>query len=120
MKTGHVYKLCCSDVNVTDIYVGSTKSLRNRKQSHKCACTDPGNKRYNCPVYEFIRANGGWMNWSVVVIETIEYGEKHELLTRERHWIETLGATLNVRLPMRTASQYYQDNKESIAKQRHA
>lgn len=117
MKTGYVYKLCCTDVNVTEIYVGSTKSLRNRKAAHRCACNSPDNHNYNMQVYQYIRAHGGFKNWVMSTLDTMQYNEKHELRARERHWIEQLKATLNTQVPTRTKTEYYQANKEVILQQ---
>lgn len=117
MTLGYVYRLVCSDVDVKEIYVGSTDSLRNRKATHKCACTNPDHDDYNFLVYRYIREHGGWDNWIMVVIETFEYNEKYELKTRERYWIETLHATLNCQIPTRTKAEYYQDNADAISEQ---
>ncbi len=35
---GLVYKLCCNDTNIKDIYVGSTTNFIRRKSDHKSAC----------------------------------------------------------------------------------
>lgn len=115
MTTGYVYKLCCTDITVTEIYVGSTKSLRNRKSDHKSRCNIETNKYFNLPVYQYIRTHGGWDNWTMVMIDTMTYNEKIELKKRERKWIEDLHATLNVTIPTRTFDEWYDVNKERIS-----
>ena len=35
-----VYKLCCDDPEITDIYVGSTCNFKVRKWKHKSNCTN--------------------------------------------------------------------------------
>ena len=100
LNKGVIYKLCCSDISVTEIYIGSTKSLRNRKARHKSACTNSADNEYCNKLYSYIRANGGWVNWDLRVIETIEYSYRHELLMRERYWIEQLKASLNCNMPI--------------------
>ena len=60
-ENGLIYKLCCKDANITDIYVGSTTNFKQRKKEHKADCHNENNKNYNRPVYKFIRENGG--NW---------------------------------------------------------
>ena len=115
VNTGFIYKLVCSDVSVTEKYVGSTKNWRVRKANHKSVCGNENGERYNCPVYVFIRANGGWINWNMVEVEKYECDTKRELEARERYWIETLNAELNKRIPARTRREYYDDNVESIA-----
>ena len=32
---GFIYKLCCLDVNIKDIYVGSSTNFKERKKQHK-------------------------------------------------------------------------------------
>ena len=95
VKRGFIYKLCCADNAVTDIYVGSTNRLIPRKSLHKTRCINPNDTHHNLYVYQHIREHGGWDNWSMVVVEQLDYEFKHQLLTRERHHIEVLRATLN-------------------------
>ena len=66
-----VYKLCCDDPEITDIYVGSTCNFTVRKYQHKTACNNQNAKEYNRNVYKFIRENGGWNNWSMIFIKNI-------------------------------------------------
>jgi hypothetical protein len=68
-------------------------------------------------VYQFIRANGGWDNWSMIQIEQYNATDKRSLETRERHYIEQLGATLNKQIPCQTRKEWYQDNVEHIKEQ---
>lgn len=116
MKTGYIYKICCTDISVKEIYVGSTKSMRNRRSSHKSACLNESDNHHNLYLYKFIRAHGGWDNWTMVVIDTMTFTNKEELHTRERKWIEDLQATLNCNIPMHSISEWYQENKEEVRK----
>ena len=45
--TADVYKLCCNDVNIKKIYVGSSRSWRQRKSKHKSNCDNEKHKDYN-------------------------------------------------------------------------
>ena len=85
-----IYKICCKDISITDVYVGSTSNLSRRKPKHKHACAKEGNKSHNLNVYRFIRSNGGWSNWSVIVVEEFPCDSKNQLLTRERYNMELL------------------------------
>ena len=109
-----IYKLCCNDPTITDIYIGSTTNMRLRKHGHKISCTTPGNKLYNFYVYRFIRDNGGWENWSMIMLELYECNTKQELLRRERYYVELLKATLNTNMPSRTRHEHYEDNKQEL------
>ncbi len=64
-----IYKICCEDLNITDIYVGHTCNLVKRRCQHKTLCNNKKDKHHNLKVYQFIRANGGWDNWDVIEID---------------------------------------------------
>lgn len=112
-----MYKIVCNDINVTDMYVGHTTDFTRRKSEHKSVCNNPNSKYHNYNVYQFIRANGGWDNWEIVLIEYYPCNDSLEATQRERYWKEELGANLNTQTPSRTRKQYYQENKELIWKQ---
>ena len=95
----------------------STTNLYNRKSAHKTACKNENNKAHNYNVYQFIRANGGWANWDVVVVEDYPCDSKNQLETRERHHMEDLGATLNRHVPTRTKKQYNKQYHKEQQKQ---
>ena len=112
MTIGYVYKLVCKDIEVKEIYVGSTTNITKRKCEHKCRCNNKNGHGYNYPVFLYIRANGGFENWEMIVIERVEYNEKYELKTRERFHLEELKATLNKQVPNRTVGEWNDDNRE--------
>lgn len=111
-----IYKLCCNDITITDIYVGHTTNWTKRKGSHKTRCNNPNNKCYNYYVYQFIREHGCWDNWSMVEIEKINCIDSNDARKHERRYLELLGATLNVVLPTQTKKEYVENNKEHIKK----
>ena len=39
-----IYKIVCNDLEVKDIYVGSTSNFRNRKNKHKIKCNNEKTK----------------------------------------------------------------------------
>jgi len=120
-----IYKIVCKDTNITESYVGHTTNLIKRKGSHQSTCNNPKSPKYNLYVYQFIRNNGGFTNWSILVVEKYPCVEKIEALVRERYWLEQLQATLNRSIPSRTQQEYnslhnkdnYERNKESLLKQ---
>ena len=110
-----IYKLCCNDVDVKDVYVGSTTNITRRKSSHKCACNNVGDKAHHLNVYSFIRENDGWDNWSMmIVIEEFPCDSNTQLHTRERFHIENLHATLNKQIPTRARKEWFVDNSEQV------
>lgn len=117
-QNGLIYKLCCKDTNITDFYIGSTTSFRHRKSQHKSDCNNEKRQNYNCKLYNFIRENGGWENWDMILIEYYKCDTKLELEKKEREIIENLKPTLNKSIPTRTdkeyQKQYREDNKEKI------
>ena len=118
-----IYKLCCKDPKISDIYVGSTTNFTRRKGMHKSACNNENGKCYNLKVYQTIREYGGWNNWDMVEVERYSASDKKDLHARERCWLEKLGATLNTRLVIPEVAknkeyyaQYRSNNKEKILK----
>jgi len=94
-----IYKICCNDSDVTDCYVGSTTNFRIRKHRHKFNCCIEMTREYNIKIYQFIRANGGWDNWSMILIETYPTTTSLELIKRERYWYDEIKPTLNTKAP---------------------
>ena len=116
-----IYKLCCKDTTINQIYVGHTTNINKRKHNHKTNCCNSNLKNYNLFVYNFIRENGGWDNWSIIQIEAYNCNNKREAAMRERYWIETLNAKLNCNNPITTKEEkekqkqdWYEENKQEI------
>ena len=109
-----IYKLCCKDITITEIYIGHTTDMRKRKYRHKSSCNNEITKGYNYYVYEFIRNNGGWDNWDMIEIERFEAIDGNDARKKERYYIEELKATLNNKLPTQTQKEYQEKNKEVI------
>jgi len=84
------YKFVCNDLTVTDVYVGHTTNFKNRKNQHKFRCNTLGNPRYHLKIYETMRNNGGWLNWSMIEIEKFPCNDSNEACKRERYWYELL------------------------------
>ena len=132
----HFYKIVCKDINISDCYIGHTTDFTKRKSKHKGICNTPQNRNYNMPVYQFIRDNGGFDNFDMVLISTERCENSLEARKREREYVEQLGATLNKYRPFITdeeavdlkkqcyenkkehylqkKKEYYEDNKEKL------
>jgi hypothetical protein len=111
-KNSIIYKICCKDPTIKEIYVGSTTNFKRRKNEHKTSCNNSNGSKYKLHLYTFIRNNGGFNNWDMVLIENFECNEKLELLKRERYYLELLEATLNRDVPSRSKEEYTKDYKE--------
>ena len=116
-----IYKLCCKNPTIIDIYIGHTSNFTQRKNQHKRSCCNDNSINYNQYVYQFIRQNGGWDNWCMVQIELKNCKDKREAEMRERYWIETLNAKLNCNMPITTKEEkdkqkqdWYEENKDII------
>jgi hypothetical protein len=130
-----IYKICCIDPLISDVYVGHTTNFIKRQNGHKADCNNENSKQYNRHVYTFIRDNGGWENWKMIQIEECNCKNKREAESTEHYWIEQLGATLNTNKPfamckedpvtykkdwyeekkdyiLEKAKQHYEENKE--------
>ena len=95
-----IYKLCCKDTDITDIYVGSTTNFNRRKGHHKSSCNNETCKDYQLPKYQFIRNNGGFENWDMIMIEQFSCDTKLELHKKERECVDLLKPSLNRQPPV--------------------
>ena len=114
---GLIYKFCCKDTTIKEIYIGSTTNFTKRKNCHKNTCNNPNAKQYNYKVYQFIRDNGGWDNWEMILIEYYSCETELLLCRRENYWKNELQASLNSRTPhiYENDKEYEKANKEQIA-----
>ena len=117
-----IYKFVCNDESITDTYVGHTTELTKRRNSHKCNCSNENDKKYQLKVYQNIRANGGWDNWKMVVVEKYPCNDVYEAKIREQYWYDVYKAEMNTIHPHRTRerqAEYYRNyghrNREKIA-----
>jgi hypothetical protein len=109
-----IYKVCCKDPNVTDIYVGATTDFIRRKQQHKTKVNKFVHQEFkpNSKVYEFVANNGGFDNWDMILVEVYPCTTSLESRQRERYHIIELGATLNTVTPCNTLKETYQQKKK--------
>lgn len=110
-----IYKLVCNDVNITQLYVGSTTEFTKRKYQHKSDCKNENSIAFNDAKYKFIRENGGWAGWSMIQVEAYPCTNSLEARSRERYWVETLSASLNTHRPISSVEEkkeYYEVNKK--------
>lgn len=105
-----IYKICCKDPSITDLYVGHTTNFFTRKQSHRNCCNNQKNYSYNSKLYTCIRENGGWENWDIIEIAKHNLNNFEEARMKEQEYYEKLQANLNSCPP-------YIKPKEIISKQ---
>jgi len=109
-----IYKICCKDPSITDIYIGSTCNFRARKYLHKSCCNNEKCKDYNYNVYQFIREHGNWDNWTMIMIHEASVENKFQKEKLEREFIEEMKPTLNSCIPTRTRKEYLEANKQKL------
>ena len=105
----HFYKLVCKDTALTDCFVGESTNLTDTTDKHR-QCS----KTHNRKVYKFIREDVGFDNSEVVLLATKPCVDKCEALRKQRTYFEQANATLNVRVPSRTPTEYIQTNRAYI------
>jgi len=113
-----MYKIVCNDLTIKDCYVGHTINMTKRKCGHKSCCNNEKHKAHNLKIYQIIRENGGWSNWSMLLVEKFPCKDKHEACKREREIFEGLGAIMNSFRPYRTQEEHKQYDKQYLKKYR--
>tara|TARA_R110001632_G_C11067822_1_gene386885 strand:+ start:89 stop:526 length:438 start_codon:yes stop_codon:yes gene_type:complete len=88
-----VYKISCIDENIKEFYIGSSVNLYNRIIQHEYLF----NKGCKYKVYEFIRENGGLINWEINPIEIFNLIDEDELRQYEQFYIDEYNPILNDR-----------------------
>jgi hypothetical protein len=96
-----IYKIHCKDETIADLYVGHTTRFQRRIIEHKSRYT----KNYNFKIYNIIRENGGWDNWTITQIEEFSCENQQQAKLREKYWVETLQSTLNMLIPILTKEE---------------
>lgn len=113
-----IYKIVnidnCDDADNKDFYIGSCKHFKNRRYSHKSACNNIKSKEHNQNIYRYIRQNGGWNQWNMILLEEYPCNSKYELEQRERELIEEMKPNINKNIPTRNRKERYLVNREKL------
>ena len=109
----YFYRIVSKDLNIKDVYVGVTTDFTRRKSDHKKICCST-NSSLNHKVYQFIRSNGGWDNFDMILIDKMSCQDSLDAKRKERAYIEQFNATLNVKTPSRSSKEWYYENKEHV------
>ena len=89
------YKILCNDASVNDLYIGHTTNFVQRKYAHKQGCINPKSVNYNCKLYNVIRDNMGWDNWTMEIIAFHNCEDLMAAKKQEQQYFEEYKATLN-------------------------
>ncbi len=90
------YKFSCKTEDIDCCYVGSTANFLARQRNHKSMCNNANSKDYNKKLYETIRANGGWENWTMTIIGEAENISLKDARIKEEEYRVNLKAELNM------------------------
>ena len=90
-----IYKITCNDTSVKDVYVGYTTNYVQRKYAHKQNCINSKSTNHKCKLYSIIRANGGWTNWTIEIVQLFNCNDLYEARLKEQEYFILLKATLN-------------------------
>jgi hypothetical protein len=90
-----IYKITCKNKDIADVYVGHTTNFVQRKHAHKQGCINNKSANHNCKLYEVIRANGGWANWHMEIINFFNCADHYAARKKEQEYFIELKATLN-------------------------
>jgi hypothetical protein len=111
-KNTVIYHFVCNDKTITDLYVGSTTEFTRRKSHHKNNCINENSRDHHYKLYQNIKTNGGWENWTMTPLEEYPCENKMQVLIREQYWIEKLQATMNSMKAIRTEEQRLEQLKQ--------
>lgn len=125
------YKLVCNDQNIKEVFVGYTSSLTLKLtlNVHKNKYKDIKSTECNRGIYKIVRANGGWSDWSIKILEKCYFRDKVEADIKKKKWMEKNPFNVNTKRPFVTAEEnkeyhdkynieYNIDNRVSIAKRK--
>jgi len=83
-----IYQVCCKDDSVDKIWIGTSTGIKSRSRFYAFNCNNKMSKRYEQPLYKFIREHGGWIRWGLCVLEEYPCDNKFELERRKNWWLE--------------------------------
>ena len=107
-----IYKICCKDENIKELYIGHTTNFKRRKWQHKSDCNNEKKRSHSLLLYQFIRANGGWDNWNVVKLYDHPCDSRTEACTEERKCMEKFKCKLNINNSYLTDEERIENKKE--------
>ena len=78
MPNSCVYRLKSKDPAIEPFYIGATVNPKIKFNQHRYDCQNPKSRYYDKAMYEFIRENGGIINWELEVLEVVRVANRHE------------------------------------------
>jgi hypothetical protein len=79
---------------------------------HKSRCQNENSKDYNYNLYQVIRANDGWQNWAMEIIQEVEVESKRAAEIIEEEYRVKLNANLNSHRCFQTREERLEYDRE--------
>ena len=108
-NNGKIYKIVCNISGL--IYIGSTtkeflsQRLINHRSAYKSWKND--NTKHYTTSFKVLEND----DFSIVLIEAVNWNTKDELRSRERFYIESM-VCVNIKIPLGTTAEWREKNKE--------
>jgi hypothetical protein len=107
-----IYKIIPNNNELKYCYIGNTTDIMKRTNGHRSSCENINSRAYNRLLYKTIRENGGWNEWSLIVIENFPCNNDIEAREREQFYINELNANLNIIRAFRTEDEKIEQIKK--------
>ena len=78
-----------------ECYIGSTFDFNQRMIKHKTRCYNENSKYYNYKIYKYIRANGGWNNVNISIIDVYYLVNRKFKNETEQYYMDYFQSGLN-------------------------
>ena len=79
-----LYNIVCRNIAITECYVGCTTDFIRRRACHKHRYNSTREAQGKPYLYRFIQNNGGWNNFTMILIKTIPCDNSLEAHKLER------------------------------------
>lgn len=112
-----IYEISCNDDAIQQVYIGHTDNFEERMNCHKNNSNNKNAKKIQ-HVHVFIKEHGGWNNWNMKIIDTIECEDREDARMREQYWMNqknTLGLNVN-RAYVSEKKKYIEKKYQKISK----
>ena len=117
-ENGVIYMMKHKTDDKKEFYIGSSTDFKKRCWGHKSNCNNQNSKQYNYKLYKYMRENGGWDCWEMLLLYDYPCKNRNELHLEEQRAVKEYKSTLNQFIPARTYQERYKDNREKILQQR--
>jgi hypothetical protein len=93
-------------------YIGSSQNFKDRMKKHKSSCYNKNDNGYNYFIYQYIRQNGGWDQFTKDIIHECEVKDKTEQRMIEQEWINKNECKLNKNKSYQTKEEKKEQQKQ--------